>query len=188
MSYIPIHPLETDRLRLRRLTMEDVPLFFTRLGSSEAVTRYMLWKPHKDISESSASIQKVLHRYETGESCRWAIAQKDTDALIGIIDLLGFDEAAGTCSFAYMLGEDFWGRGYGTEAVTAVFRYAFEVLGVDAIIADHFAGNPASGAVMQKAGMTYQRTIPGKYEKNGVLHDAPEYRITREEWNRQQIR
>ena len=182
MKFLPIQPLETPRLFLRKLTMADVPAYFERLGSSAEVTKYMLWNPHRDISESEASIRKVLQRYEEGTCYRWGIARKEDDSLIGIIDLLKFDEAENTCSFAYMLGKDFWGKGYGTEAVTAAFDFAFSRLGVSAILSDHFADNPASGAVMKKAGMQYTRTIPKKYEKNGILHDAVEYKITAKQW------
>lgn len=182
MNDAAIENLQTPRLLLRKLRLEDAQDFFDRLGGSAAVTEHMLWVPHESISQSIASIRKVLTRYEAGSCFRWAITLRSSAALIGIIDLLGFDEDAGTCSFAYMLGQDFWGQGYGTEAVMAVFEFAFSVLKVDAIIADHFAENPASGAVMRKAGMHYVQTIPDKYVKNGIRHDAVEYRITKEEW------
>lgn len=179
---IQLPTLKTSRLILRKLTREDAPLYFARLGSSESVTKHMLWNPHRDISESIASIEKALRRYEEGTSCRWAIALKEDNSLIGIIDLLRFDEKDRSCSFAYMLGADFWGKGYGTEAVRAAFGFAFDVLQVEAIVADHFAENPASGAVMRKVGMTHIRTLPEKYVKNGKMHDAQEYKITAEQW------
>lgn len=182
MQYAEFQILTTPRLVLRRLRETDTEDFFQRLGSSEAVTRHMLWVPHRDISESAASIQKVLKRYSGGRCYRWGIALGQEDTLIGIIELLAFDEEANTCSFAYMLGQDFWGKGYGTEAVTAALDFAFTHMGIQAVIADHFVENPASGAVMRKAGMRYVRTIPQKYEKNGIRHDAAQYRITKEEW------
>ena len=182
---VQIPTIETPRLILRKLRREDTPRFYSRLASSAEVTKYMLWIPHRDPSESAASIEKVLKRYESGESCRWAIALKETDELIGIIDLLRFDEDAKSCSFAYMLGKAFWGKGYGTEAVKAVFAFAFDVLGMEVIAADHFTDNPASGAVMRKAGMVWQRTLPRQYEKNGRAFDAEEYRITKQQWNMQ---
>lgn len=183
MEYLPISDLETQRLRLRKLSMQDVSHYFARLGSSSRVTEHMLWDPHRDISESAASIQRTLKRYEAGNCYRWGIALREDNSLIGVIELLKFDSTANTCSFAYMLGEDFWGLGYGTETLETVFRFAFTQLKISAIVSDHCAENPASGAVMRKAGMRYIRTLPGKYEKHGMKHDALEYRITKEEWN-----
>jgi len=184
MLSIRIQELETPRLRLRRLTREDTSLFYSRLAGSEAVTEHMLWKPHRCIEESAASIEKVLGRYDTGESCRWAIAFAETNDLIGIIDLLPLPGEETECTFAYMLGQEFWGQGYGTEALKAVFGFAFSQ-GIQSIRADHFAANSASGAVMRKVGMAYVETIPKKYEKNGVFHDAPQYRISKADWSGQ---
>jgi RimJ/RimL family protein N-acetyltransferase len=84
-----------------------------------------------------------------------------------------------------MLGQDFWGQGYGTEAVKAVFEFLFEEMDIQRIEADHMVENPASGAVMRKAGMVKTGLETAKYEKNGVLHDAVCYAITKEQWARQ---
>ena len=182
MRFAEFEQLGTARLVLRKITRADTADYYEQLGKSEEVTKYMLFQPHKSLADSVASIEKNLRRYETGRNYRWAIALQESDGLIGIIDLLGFNEAEGTCSFAYMLAEDAWGRGFGTEALSAVLEYAFDVLQMAAVEADHFSENPASGAVMRKAGMQYLGTEPGKYEKNGIAYDAPRYRITAEQW------
>ena len=182
MDFFDLPALRTPRLVLRKLERTDLPLYYQRLFSSPKVARYMLWQPHTEIAQSAAALEAVLTRYEAGTCCRWAITLNQDDSLIGILELLRFEESTHTCSFAYMLGEDFWGQGYATEALEAAFRFAFTKLGVSAIEADHFVENAASGVVMRKAGMQYLRTIPGKYEKQGILHDAMEYRITAEEW------
>lgn len=182
MEYAEFQELKTARLHLRKLRRSDAREYYERIGRSEAVTKYMLWNPHQDISEAVDSIEKALRRYAGGKCYRWAIALQEDDRLIGVIELLKMDEVQNTCSFAYMLGEEFWGRGFAAEALKAALAFAFENLKVAAVEADHFAENAASGAVMRKAGMKYIGMVPGKYEKNAVRYDAPQYRITREEW------
>ena len=171
--------METSRLLLRSIRLEDATQFYTGLGSSEAVTRHMLWKAHASPEESVQSIRKAIGRYETMESCRWAITRKDDGTLIGIIDLMPREES---CTFAYMLAQDHWNRGYGTEALKAVLDFAFREWNAESVFADHFSENRASGIVMEKAGMKCTGILPAKYEKNGVQYDAPQYRITRQEW------
>ena len=183
MVYADFQELKTPRLVLRRLRLEDATDFFC-FGGSEAVTRYMLWRPHKSVEESEASIRKALCRYADGKYYRWGISLRETDKLIGMIDLLGFSEEENCCTFAYMLSAEFWGKGYGTESLKAVLAFAFEKLELSRVEADHFASNAASGAVMRKAGMSYVCTQLGKYEKDGILYDAPWYRITRKEWEK----
>lgn len=173
--------LESERLILRKVRREDADAYYRHLGSSAAVTRCMLFDPHKDISESVTSIEKTLRRYDEGHSYRWAICQKGEDELIGVVDLLRFDETDCSCSFAYMLSEAHWGKGYGTEVLNTVFDFAFRELDVEEIRADHFVENPASGRCMEKAGMMRTGVETGKYWKNGVSHDAVSYKITKED-------
>lgn len=185
MKFAAFHPIETERLVLRQLQMGDVYEYYERLFGDADVSRYMLFDPHQDIGESLESLQRKLERYEEGNFYCWGITRKEEDSLIGLIELLRFDEQLGSCSFVYMLGCDYWSQGYGTEALKAVLRFAFEELEVETIQADHMSKNPASGAVMRKAGMKHLGTEPGKYEKLGISYDAEVYEIRNE--NRKQL-
>ena len=177
MNFVELKELETERLRLRRVRFDDLYDYYERLGSDGDVTRYLTFDPHQDIGESLASIEQTLARYEEGGCCRWAIALKEDDSIIGIFELLRFDEADESCSFAYMLAKGWWNRGYATEAMKEAFRFATQELGVKRITADHMAPNAASGAVMRKAGMVQTGIIPGKYEKHGQVYDAVCYEL-----------
>ena len=151
MRYVPFHPIETERLSLRQLQMEDVYEYYERLFGDADVTRYMNFEPHQDICESLESLQRKLERYEEGNYYCWGVTEKEEDSLIGLAELLRFDEAADSCSFVYMLGCNYWNRGYGTEVVKAILGFAFEELDVGRVVADHMDKNAASGAVMRKA-------------------------------------
>ena len=177
MRYATFHSLETDRLLLRQLRPEDVYEYYERLFGDADVSRFMLFEPHQDIGESLESLQRKLEKYDRGPYYCWGITEKDEDSLIGLIELLRFDEEQDSCSFVYMLGCRYWNMGYGTEALKAVFRFAFEELDVGKITADHMTKNAASGAVMRKAGMEHMGTIPEKYEKLGSKLDAESYEI-----------
>ena len=175
MNFAELRELQTERLTLRRLSFDDLYDYYERLGSDGEVSKYMLFEPHQDIGETLALIEEALVRYEEENFYRWGI--ENEDGLIGVIELLHFDEESESCSFAYMLGKQWWGQGYATEAVKEIFRFAKEELGVKKITADHMAPNAASGAVMRKAGMVQVGVIPGKYEKHGQRHDAIVYEL-----------
>lgn len=177
MVYAEFHPIETERLLLRQLRMEDVYEYYERLFGDGDVSRYMLFDPHQDISESLESLQRKLEKYEEGNFYCWGITRKEEEELIGLIELLRFNETDNSCSFVYLLGCDYWNRGYGTESLKAVIRFAFGELEMDRIVADHMTQNPASGMVMQKAGMKKIGTEPEKYEKLGMKYDADVYEI-----------
>ena len=177
MQYAKFHEIETQRLILRQLRMEDVYEYYERLFGDADVTRYMDVEPHQDISESLESLQRILDRYEEEDYYCWAIEAKEEEGLIGLIKLMRFDPRDNSCSFAYMLGCHYWNKGYGTEALKAVFRFAFEELKVERIVADHMAPNIASGRVMEKLGMKHIATEPEKYEKTGRRYDALVYEL-----------
>ena len=177
MRYADFRTIETERLILREIRMEDIQEYYERLFGDGDVARYMLFDPHQDIGESLAHLQAGLEKYEQGHFYRWGAALKEDDSLIGLIELLRFDEETNSCSFVYMLGSDYWNRGYATEMLKAVLSFAFEELELERVVVDHMADNPASGAVMRKAGMRHIGTEKGKYNKHGILHDAEVYEI-----------
>ncbi len=183
MKYEKIEQIKTKSLLLRKLSYDDVECYYRRLSSSEDVARYMLWIPHSSQQQTYASIENIIARYESGVCYSWGIALLDDNSIIGRIDLLRIDEKNESCSFAYMLGKEFWGQGYGTEVLNAVFTFAFEKLEIKSIIADHISENIASGKVMQKAGMQLVGSHASKYEKCGKSYDVDEYMITVDQWD-----
>lgn len=177
MRYAEFHSLETERLILRKLEMEDIYEYYERLFGDADVSRYMLFDPHQDIGESLASLERKLERYDQGNFYCWGVTLKEEDGLIGLIELLRFEEKHDSCSFVYMLGCDYWNQGYGTEMLKSVFSFAFEELKLEKIVVDHMSKNVSSGAAMRKAGMTHIRTETEKYEKLGIKYDAEVYEI-----------
>ena len=56
MIFADMTDLETARLRLRRLSFDDVYDYYERLGSDGEVSKFMLFEPHQDIGETLALI------------------------------------------------------------------------------------------------------------------------------------
>ncbi|KAI8610282.1 hypothetical protein BC830DRAFT_1146466 [Chytriomyces sp. MP71] len=68
------------------------------------------------------------------------------------------------------------------RVVAAMLSNAFsDVWDIDRVEAAHFSFNPASGRVMQKAGMTFEGTLRGMYKKDGKLIDGEMYSVLRRE-------
>ncbi len=182
MQLLPIERIETNRLYLRKLTFEDIPLYYARLSSSHQVPKYMLWSTHEKIEQTIDYVETSIEKYATNKYYKWAIALKQTNELIGIIELLRFNEKEESCSFAYMLAEEFWNKGYMTEALQAALHFAFMKLEVKEVISDHFSENLASRKVMQKVGMQYIGRQEETYQKDGKVHSAEGYKITKQDF------
>ena len=177
MRFAKFRELETEHLSLRKLQLGDVYEYYERLFGDADVSRYMLFEPHQSIMESLESVQESLRRYEEEYFYCWGVELKEETGLMGLVQLVRFDEQASTCSFVYMLGCNYWNQGYGTEMLKAVFRFAFEELEMERIIADCMTKNAASARVMKKAGMKLIGTEDAKYEKMGISYDAEVYEI-----------
>ena len=61
----------------------------------------------------------------------------------------------------YVFGSKFWGKGYATETLKIVIEYLIKECNFHLVEAKHHASNPASGRVMEKAGM----------KKDGILRE-----------------
>ncbi|MDR1010857.1 MAG: GNAT family N-acetyltransferase [Opitutaceae bacterium] len=85
----------------------------------------------------------------------------------------------------YWVAVPFWNQGICTEAVRRIVRYGFDELprALDRTLAEirahHFVENPASGRVMEKAGMRRAGVIPRALSKNGRLIDLVRYTMPR---------
>jgi RimJ/RimL family protein N-acetyltransferase len=85
-----------------------------------------------------------------------------------------------SAEIGYWLGEDFWGRGIATAAVSKLSHHALEELDIFRIFATVFASNPASARVLEKAGFLREGIMSRAVLKQGVLIDAALYAITRD--------
>ncbi len=78
--------------------------------------------------------------------------------------------------FGYWLSEEFWGRGYVTEAVNLLVDYVFvSYPDIQRIYADLFSYNPASGRVLQKCGFHLEAIHKDAVRKNGKVVDEHRY-------------
>jgi [ribosomal protein S5]-alanine N-acetyltransferase len=153
----PERILETERLVLRRLTMDDLDALAALYRDPE-VRR---WFPdgtrtYEETREELAWVIDVYYvRYGYG---LWATILKETGAFIGRCGLLPWEiEGRTEVEVAYLLDRTYWGRGLATEAARAIADHAFATLPVDRLICLVDPGNEASRAVATRIGMTLLR-------------------------------
>ena len=168
--------LTTERLILRPCVAEDADAI-QRLVSDVEIARNTLNIPHP-YPEGAAA--QWIAKHAESEEIVFAIVTRDTNELAGVIGLVPKEHNRG--EIGYWVGVPYWGRGYATEATRAIIRYGFEERGMNRIEAMHFSRNPASGRVMQKAGMEHEGTHRQAIFKWDEYLDAERYAILRREW------
>jgi len=181
LDEFPREPIYTPRLTLRRINMRDAEDMF-RYSKDPLVAQHVLWDAHKHISESRAYIRYMLRKYRAGEPASWGIVETETDTVIGTIGFMWYQPENNAAEVGYSLSRTHWGRGYMTEALTAVLRYAFETFGMNRVEAIHEVNNPASGAVMRKCGMKREGLLREKLYNKGRYVDVEMYSILRKDW------
>ncbi len=173
--------LETRRLRLRPLRMEDAEAMYLNWARDPAVTRFLTWAPHQNADQTRAYLAFCQEQYRNPAVFHWGIVLKDTDTLAGTIGAVRTDEETGTAEIGYALGRAWWGQGIMTEALREVIRFFFMDAGACRVTANHDIHNPASGRVMQKAGMRYEGTLRGGGKNNQGIVDIAVYGLVRKD-------
>lgn len=156
--------LETNRLYLRRFTKDDAQMVFKNWTHDEEVTRYVAWPRHHTVETTLKILADWERAYQSLTTYQWAIVLKENQEVIGSISLFNFVsfwfKKQVNCELGYSLSRMYWNHGLATEAAQAIVQFAFEVIGVTRIKARYDVRNEASGRVMQKLGMTYDRLLP----------------------------
>ncbi len=176
--------LETEQLILRRFTMEDAEPMYRNWASDPAVTKFLQWKPHKDIGETEGILAGWLPCYEDSQGqgfYNWAIELKELGEPVGSISVVNRDDRARRAHIGYCLGRNWWRQGIMTEALAAVIKYLFGE-GYLRIESRHNVNNPHSGDVMKKCGMQYEGTFKGYEWDNSGIGDAAFYAILKEDY------
>ncbi len=178
--------IESDRLLLRRFCMEDASAAFYNWTNDPEVSLYMRWKPHETVGEAREMIEQWLSRYSNHSFYQWAIERKEDNTLVGAIGLFTVSEHDLCADVGYCIGRRYWGQGIGSEALRAVLYFAFERVGYHRVEAYHAQANPASGRVLEKAGMQFEGEMREKYRSNRGFEDSSMYAILRSDFLRQE--
>jgi ribosomal-protein-alanine N-acetyltransferase len=151
--------LETERLLLRPLTMDDLAAYADMYADPE-VTRYLGRGTTMSAAQTEAQLRDLIEReLRDGFGLR-SVVRKEDGRLLGRCGLHKWviDEVDET-ELGWVLAREFWGRGYATEAATAVRDHALGRLGQTRLIALIKHENAASQNVASKLGMRYERDV-----------------------------
>ena len=174
-----IHTIESDRLILREFKEEDAEGIF-ELDSNPKVHQFLGTEPLTSLEQARAVIGFIQSQYVKFGVGRLAVEEKESGKFIGWAGLKWIDEVAGEKIHYHDLGyrfiEEYWGRGYATEASLASLKLAFDQMNVDLVGAMADVDHEASIAVLSKIGMSRME----RADYDGVPHYY--YEITKNQW------
>jgi ribosomal-protein-alanine N-acetyltransferase len=179
--------LQTARLSLRQWRREDL-LPYAALNADPLVMEH--YPRALSREESDASAARIAAGLAANPFGLWAVEIIGACPFIGDIGLAeaGFSAPFTPCvEIGWRLAREHWGRGYATEAATAVCDYAFGPLGLNRLVSFTTPANWRSRRVMEALGMRRDESedfdhpdlAPGHALRRHVL-----YRTTAAEWTK----
>jgi len=137
-------------------------------------------------ASSQYGVKKWLEKTldEQSVNLHWfAIRKLDGDTLLGDIDLYIDSWSARDTYVGLGIGErDFWGRGYGTDAMKVILRYAFTEINMNRVTLSVFEYNPRAIRSYEKAGFRHEGRMRKILNREGKRWDMLTMGILREEW------
>ncbi len=153
--------LETERLILRRLIMDDLDELFA-LYSDPEIRKYFP-EGVLNYEDTKDELEWFLNGHpKHPELGLWATIHKATGKFIGRCGLLPWtiDDRL-EIEIAYLIDKEFWGQGLATEAAQGILKYGFEQLKLSRLICLIDPDNVASQRVAEKIGMNLERKVDG---------------------------
>lgn len=162
---IPIgHQLQTDRLCLRALERGDSARISSLADDWEVVKQtasvpypYRKW-------HARGWIKGVQQRWQEGSEFAFAIEPKEHGNVIGVVSTAvsedeKFCPPPNTWEIGYWLGQEYWGKGYAGEAVSAVIDFASTQLKANRLEAQVFVDNRASARLLERRSFAQEGTV-----------------------------
>ena len=161
--------IETERLVLRPIKIEEAEHVYNTWTSDEEVSKYMLWSTHKSVEETKQWIMMEQENCKQDNYYDWGIELKEIGKLIGS---MGAHYVPDTDRYeiGYGIAKEYWRQGLTTEGVKGMLDYLVNEKGIKRFSSSHVKQNPASGAVMQKVGFKYVKdATTEKFDKSAVF-------------------
>jgi [ribosomal protein S5]-alanine N-acetyltransferase len=162
-------PPDTQRLRFRPLTLEDVG-HLQVIFSDPVAMRH--WPALKSVAETREGIERCLASYARHGHGFWAVCLRETGEFVGRCGLLHQEiRAQPDKEIAYAFQLRFWGRGYATEAAKAVKEAVWQLFGFHYVVSFIGPENEPSIKVARRIGLELEEILPAEANKwNRAVH------------------
>lgn len=156
--------LYTDRLILRKLSIEDFEMVFMNNIHIPNQTLFQTFEPYQNKDQVKDYLETICRDYDDVNTMRWAIVFQENQEIIGCIDVSHRD-MNDVCHVGYVISEKYIAKGFMSEALNAVMNKAFE-RGMNLIAIDAKDGDINSNMVAMKNGFELFDTTEEPDDKN----------------------
>ncbi len=171
MSKFNLPTLETERLILRPLTLDDLEAIFKWTGDPR-VNKYMIYPLYKSAEDGREWLEAL---YEDETKLDYGFVLKSTGELIGSGGLY-YKEDIDVWNIGYNLACNYWRKGLAVEAMEKIIEYGRNKYNIKKIMGVFCVDNYGSRRVMEKLGMSYYEDTEYKKLDGSEIFKAKVYR------------
>ncbi len=176
LNFKPFPLLDTERLYLREITLNDVPEVF-KLRSSEKVMQF-IDRPIATKPEDAAElINKIIFSLKENEGITWGITLKSNLKLIGTIGFWKIEKEHYRAEIGYALHPDFHRKGIMQEAMSTVLEHGFKKMNLHSVEANINPENEVSKKLLAKNNFVQEAYFKENYFSNGKFLDSAIYSL-----------
>ncbi len=176
--------IETERLILRDIRESDKDDVF-EYAQRPQVSQWTLWEKHQTVQDSLDYINIYSgSNYSKGEPEPFAIELKESGKMIGCVGAFWVSQKNKTMELAYVISDDYWGKGIVAEASLAVIDFCFKLYGIERMQCRCKVDNEASYRVMEKLGFSYEGTLRSAIYHQNKFWDMKYTSLIYQEWHK----
>jgi len=176
--------LETDRLRLRRITLEDLEFYLNHFSRPEMIVGSGFPAPEGIDGAREEILSYCVAAFTENRGVRWGIELKGSPGLIGTLGFYNWVKEGGwRTETGYDLNSAFWGKGIMREAMSATIQYAFDEMRVNRIEAMVLPHNQRSIGLVQRLGFVQEGVLRDHGFVDGRFIDDILFALLARDWN-----
>lgn len=179
--------LITPRLTIRRFRADDAATF-AQYRSDADVARYQSWDTPYTLAQAEQFVTGLAaaHPDAPGEWFQFAVEETASACHVGDVAAFIESDDPRLATVGVTLAPSAQGRGYATEALTALLDYLFGQRGKHRVSASCDTRNHASAALLERLGMRREAHHLANTWEKGAWTDEYVYAVLAEEWMERQ--
>ena len=176
LNFNPFPVIETNRLHLRAITVDDKNEMFT-LRSDKEIMKYIARPLMKTVEETVEFIKSINENIEKQEYINWGITLKSDNKLIGTVGFYRVQKENYRAEVGYMLHTNYHKQGIMQELMPVVLDYGFKQMKLHSIEAVIDPRNKASKNVLIKQGFAKEAHFKENFFFDGEFLDSVHYSL-----------
>lgn len=166
--------LSGKRIDFEPITMKIVEALHD-YASNQEVSKFIGWPLMHKLSDSEAYVQKLINNEKNKTHQYASIVLKETNKHIGTMMLFNFDYTAKHAEIGFVIHQEYWNRGYTTEAVNMIIDYVKEHTDLHKLCARVVSANEGSSKVLLKSGFIKEGQLKDHFNIDQIYYDCLQY-------------